>query len=141
MTEKVSLRVKAQRFGGKLSAMVLPNLGAFMGWGILTALDIWMQNDMLKGFISPMLTYMLPLLIAVAAGKMVYGDKGAVIGAFATMGVVIGSDVTMLLGAMIIAPLAAWLLKKAETVINPHIPVGFELLIGNLTIAICGEIS
>lgn len=140
MTEKVSLRVKAQRFGGKLSAMVLPNLGAFMGWGILTALGIWMQNDMLKGFISPMLTYMLPLLIAVAAGKMVYGDKGAVIGAFATMGVVIGSDVTMLLGAMIIAPLAAWLLKKAETVINPHIPVGFELLIGNLTIAILGAI-
>lgn len=140
MAEKVSLRVKAQRFGGKLSAMVLPNLGAFMGWGILTALGIWMQNDMLKGFISPMLTYMLPLLIAVAAGKMVYGDKGAVIGAFATMGVVIGSDVTMLLGAMIIAPLAAWLLKKAETVINPHIPVGFELLIGNLTIAILGAI-
>lgn len=138
MSEKVSYRVKAQRFGGKLSAMVLPNLGAFMGWGILTALGIWLSNDMLKGFITPMLTYLLPILIGVAAGKMVYGDKGAVIGAFATMGVIVGSNVTMLLGAMIIAPLAAWLLKKTEAVINPHIPVGFELLVGNLTIAILG---
>ena len=138
MSEKVSYRVKAQRFGGKLSAMVLPNLGAFMGWGILTALGIWLSNDMLKGFIAPMLTYLLPILIGVAAGKMVYGDKGAVIGAFATVGVIVGSNVTMLLGAMIIAPLAAWLLKKAEAVINPHIPVGFELLVGNLTIAILG---
>ena len=138
MSEKVSYRVKAQRFGGKLSAMVLPNLGAFMGWGILTALGIWLSNDMLKGFIAPMLTYLLPILIGVAAGKMVNGDKGAVIGAFSTMGVIVGSNVTMLLGAMIIAPLAAWLLKKAEAVINPHIPVGFELLVGNLTIAILG---
>ena len=81
MSEKVSMRVKAQRFGGKLSAMVLPNLGAFMGWGILTALGIWLSNDMLKGFITPVLTYLLPLLIGVSGGKMVYGEKGAVIGA------------------------------------------------------------
>lgn len=140
MSNEVSWRVKAQRFGGKLSAMVLPNLGAFMGWGLLTALGIWLQNDMLKSFISPVLTYLLPVLIGVSAGKMVYGDKGAVIGAFTTMGVVIGSDVTMLLGAMIIAPLAAWILKKVDSVVDPHVPVGFELLVGNLTTAILGAI-
>lgn len=140
MSKEVSWRIKAQQFGGKLSAMVLPNLGAFMGWGILTALGIWMSNDMLKGFISPMLTYLLPMLIGVAGGKMVYGDKGAVIGAFSTMGVVIGSDITMLLGAMIIAPFAAWILKKVDAVIEPHIPIGFELLIGNLTTAILGAL-
>lgn len=140
MSEKVSMRVKAQRFGGKLSAMVLPNLGAFMGWGILTALGIWLSNDMLKGFITPVLTYLLPLLIGVSGGKMVYGEKGAVIGAFTTMGVIIGADISMLLGAMIVAPLSAWLLKKVDTVIEPYIPVGFELLIGNLTVAILGAI-
>ena len=140
MSNKVSWRIKAQQFGGKLSAMVLPNLGAFMGWGILTALGIWLSNDMLKGFISPMLTYMLPMLIGVAGGKLVYGDKGAVIGAFTTMGVIIGSDITMLLGAMMIAPFAAWVLKKADAVIEPHIPIGFELLIGNLTTAILGAV-
>ena len=140
MSEKVSMRVKAQRFGGKLSAMVLPNLGAFMGWGILTALGIWLSNDMLKGFITPVLTYLLPLLIGVSGGKMVYGEKGAVIGAFTTMGVIIGADISMLLGAMIVAPLSAWLLKKVDSVIEPYIPVGFELLIGNLTVAILGAI-
>ena len=75
MSNDVSLRVKAQRLGGKLSAMVLPNLGACMGWGILTALGIWLSNDMLKAFISPVLTYLLPLLIAISGGKMIYGEK------------------------------------------------------------------
>ena len=138
MSKDVSLRVKAQRFGGKLSAMVLPNLGAFMGWGILTALGIWLSNDMLKAFITPVLTYLLPLLIAISGGKMIYGEKGAVIGAFTTMGVIIGADISMLLGAMIIAPLSAWLLKKLDAVVEPFIPVGFELLIGNLTVAVLG---
>lgn len=141
MSKDVSLRVKAQRFGGKLSAMVLPNLGAFMGWGILTALGIWLSNDMLKAFITPVLTYLLPLLIAISGGKMIYGEKGAVIGAFTTMGVIIGADISMLLGAMIIAPLSAWLLKKLDAVVEPFIPVGFELLIGNLTVAVLGLLS
>lgn len=140
MSTNVSLRVKAQRFGGKLSAMVLPNLGAFMGWGILTALGIWLANDTLKSFIGPILTYLLPLLIATSAGKMVYGEKGAVIGAFTTMGVIIGAEISMLLGAMIVAPLAAWLLKKLDKMIEPYIPVGFELLIGNLSVAVLGVI-
>lgn len=140
MSNQVSWRVKAQRFGGKLSAMVVPNLGAFMGWGILTALAIWLGNDMLRGFIVPMLNYLLPVLIGVAAGKMIYGDKGAVIGAFCTMGVIIGSDITMLLGAMIIAPFAAWALKKVDAFIEPHTPVGFELLFGNLTVAVTGVV-
>lgn len=69
MSNNVSLRVKAQRLGGKLSAMVLPNLGAFMGWGILTALGIWLANDTLKGFVAPVLTYLLPVLIGVAGGR------------------------------------------------------------------------
>lgn len=140
MSKDTSLRVKAQRFGGKLSAMVLPNLGAFMGWGILTALGIWLSNDTLKSFITPVLTYLLPLLIAISAGRMVYGEKGAVIGAFTTMGVIIGADISMLLGAMIIAPISAWLLKKLDGIVEPYIPVGFELLIGNLTVAILGAI-
>ena len=140
MNNNVSLRVRAQRFGGKLSAMVLPNLGAFMGWGLLTALGIWLSNDMLKSFISPVLTYLLPILIGVSGGKLVYGEKGAVIGAFTTLGMIIGSEITMLLGAMIIGPLSAWVLKKVDKVIEPHIPVGFELLLGNLSLAIVGAI-
>lgn len=120
--------------------MVLPNLGAFMGWGILTALAIWLDNDTLRGFIGPILNYLLPVLIGYSGGKLVYGEKGGVIGAFATMGVVIGADISMLLGAMIISPAAAWLLKKVDGLIEPHTPVGFELLFGNLTVAILGAV-
>lgn len=138
MENKNSLRVKAQKMGGKLSAMVVPNLGAFMGWGILTALGIWLNSDLLYSFVSPVLTYLLPILIGVSAGKLVYGEKGSVVGAFTTMGVIIGSDIPMLLGAMIIAPVSAWALKKVDKWIEPHTPVGFELLIGNLTTAIVG---
>lgn len=133
-------RLQAQRFGGKLSAMVLPNLGAFMGWGIITALAIWLNNDMLRGFIAPVLNYLLPVLIGYSGGKLVYGEKGGIIGAFTTMGVIIGADISMLLGAMIIAPIAAWLLKKVDAVIEPHTPVGFELLFGNLTVAVLGAL-
>lgn len=140
MGNEVSLRVKAQRFGGKLSAMILPNLGAFMGWGIITAINAFAPNEMLTAFVSPTLTYLLPLLIAMSAGRMVYEEKGAIIAAFATMGVILGADITMLLGAMIMGPLAAWILKKVDKWIEPHIPIGFELLIGNLTVAIIGAL-
>ena len=101
MGNEVSLRVKAQRFGGKLSAMILPNLGAFMGWGIITAINAFAPNEILTAFVSPALTYLLPLLIAISAGRMIYEEKGAIIAAFATMGVILGADITMLLGAMI----------------------------------------
>lgn len=140
MQEKTSMRVKAQQFGGKLSSMILPNLGAFMGWGILTALGIHLNNEMFSSFIGPMLNYFLPIVIAYAGGQMVYKTKGAVVGSFATMGVILGADTTMLLGAMIMGPLTAYFLKKLDEAIEEKIPVGFELLIGNLTVAIIGVI-
>ena len=102
----MSLQVKIQKFGSKLSNMVIPNLGAFIAWGLLTAVGIAINNDMMRSFITPMLNYLLPLLIAFAGGKMVYEYRGGVIGTVATIGVIIGSDVTMFIGAMILVPLA-----------------------------------
>lgn len=134
----MSFKAKAQSFGSKLSNMVLPNLGAFMAWGIITALAIALGNEMLQSFIGPMLTYLLPLLIAVAGGKMVYGYRGSVIASVVTMGLIIGTDITMFIGAMIMGPLSAWILKKFDGLIEKKIPTGFELLINNLSSAIIG---
>ncbi|AEE92231.1 PTS system mannitol-specific EIICB component [Includes: Mannitol permease IIC component; Mannitol-specific phosphotransferase enzyme IIB component] [Tepidanaerobacter acetatoxydans Re1] len=134
----MSFRVKAQKFGNNLSGMVIPNLGAFMAWGILTAVGIAISNDMLKSFITPMLNYLLPLLIAIAGGKMVYGYRGSVIAAVATMGVIIGSDITMFIGAMIMGPLAAWFIKKFDQLIDGKVPLGFELLVNNFSVGIIG---
>lgn len=136
----MSLRVKAQQFGSKLSSMVIPNLGAFLAWGILTAIGIAIGSDLLKSFIVPMLNYMLPILIAAAAGKMVYGYRGSVVGVVATMGVIIGADVTMFIGAMIMGPISAWILKKFDGLINEKIPTGFELLVNNFSAGIIGAI-
>ncbi|MDW3190139.1 PTS mannose transporter subunit IIA, partial [Vibrio sp. Vb0932] len=42
------MRANVQAFGGHLTAMVLPNIGAFIAWGFITALFIptgWMPNE------------------------------------------------------------------------------------------------
>ena len=136
----MSVRVMIQKFGSKLSNMVIPNLGAFIAWGLLTAVGIAINNDMLRGFITPMLNYLLPLLIAFAGGKMVYDYRGGVIGTVATIGVIIGSSVTMFIGAMILGPLSAWILKKFDQVIDGKVPMGFELLVNNYSIGIIGAV-
>lgn len=135
-----SIRVQAQKVGSKLSGMVVPNLGAFMAWGMLTAIGIALNNDLLREFISPMLNYLLPLLIAFAGGRAVYGYRGGVIGTVATMGAIVGADITMFLGAMILGPFSAWVLKKFDEVIDGKIPTGFELLINNFSVGIIGAI-
>ena len=105
------MRDKIQNFGRALSAMVMPNIGAFIAWGLITALfipTVWFPNEHLAKLVSPMLTYMLPLLIGYTAGHNVAGVRGGVIGAIATAGVIVGTDVPMFIGAMIMGPLAAW---------------------------------
>lgn len=136
----MSMRVKVQKFGSKLSNMVIPNLGAFIAWGLLTAVGIALNNDMMRTFIGPMLNYLLPLLIAFAGGKMVYEYRGGVIATIATMGVILGASITMFIGAMILGPLAAWVLKKFDQLVDGKIPMGFELLVNNFSIGIIGSI-
>ncbi|MFV0295045.1 MAG: PTS transporter subunit EIIC, partial [Hyphomicrobiaceae bacterium] len=101
--------------------MIMPNIGAFIAWGLITALfipDGWLPNEALAELVGPMITYLLPLLIGYTGGRMVHGQRGAVIGAIATMGVVVGSSIPMFLGAMIMGPLASWLLKQSERAIE-----------------------
>lgn len=135
-----TIRVQAQKVGSRLSGMVIPNLGAFMAWGMLTALGIALNNDLLREFIVPMLNYLLPLLIAFAGGRAVYDYRGGVIGTVATIGAIIGSDITMFLGAMILGPLSAWILKKFDEMIDGKVPTGFELLVNNFSVGIIGAI-
>jgi PTS system mannitol-specific IIC component len=146
-------RVGVQRFGSFLSNMVLPNIAAFIAWGLITALFIptgWAPNAMLGGFedadgvtwpglVGPMITYLLPLLIAYTGGRMVYGVRGGVIGAIVTMGVIVGAAGTvMFLGAMICGPLAALILKTIERLWAGKVRAGFEMLVDNFSAGIIG---
>jgi PTS system mannitol-specific IIC component len=128
------MKENVQRFGRFLSGMVMPNISAFIAWGILTALVIptgWWPNEALATMVGPIITYLLPLLIAYTGGKIVHGTRGGVVGATATMGVIVGSGGVMFMGAMIMGPLGGWLMKKIDEAFEEKIPAGFEMLVNN----------
>lgn len=133
------MREAVQRFGRSLSAMVMPNIGAFIAWGLITAMFIpggWFPNEHLAKMVAPMLKYLLPTLIAFTAGKNVSGYRGGVAGAVAAMGVIIGTDTPMFLGAMIIGPLAGWCVKKFDNLVKGKVGAGFEMLVDNFSLGI-----
>jgi mannitol PTS system EIICBA or EIICB component len=141
--KKSDVRVRIQRFGSYLSGMIMPNIGAFIAWGIITALFIptgWLPNEDLAKLVGPMITYLLPLLIGYTGGKIVYDGRGGVVGATATMGVIVGSDIPMFLGAMIMGPLGGWLIKKTDKMIQPRVKQGFEMLVNNFSAGILAGI-
>lgn len=136
-------KVKVQKFGSFLAGMVMPNIGAFIAWGLITAFVIptgWTPNAYFAKLVSPMITYLLPLLIGYTGGKIVYGTRGAVVGAIATAGVVVGASVPMFLGAMIIGPVGGYLIKKFDELVEGKIPTGFEMLVNNFSAGILGAL-
>lgn len=158
---RTGVRVHVQKLGTSLSNMVMPNIGAFIAWGLITALFIeqgWLQAIFsgLKdpdgwvariggwgsydgaGIVGPMITYLLPVLIGYTGGRMIHGNRGAVVGAIATMGVVAGADVPMFMGAMIMGPLGGWAMKKADALWEGKIRPGFEMLVDNFSAGILG---
>jgi mannitol PTS system EIICBA or EIICB component len=139
--QKKSTRSKVQAFGGFLTGMVIPNMGAFIAWGFITALFIptgWVPNEYFSKLVGPMITYMLPLLLAYTGGKLVGGERGGVAGVIGTFGLIIGSSIPMFLGAMVMGPLSAYVIKKFDELVEDKIPVGFEMVINNFSLGIIG---
>lgn len=137
------MKEKVQVFGRFLSGMVMPNIGAFIAWGIITAFFIetgWAPNESFAQLVGPMSSVLLPLLIAYTGGNVVAGQRGGVIGAIATMGVIVGSDVPMFIGAMIVGPLSAWILKKFDKFMENKVKAGFEMLVNNFSLGIIGAL-
>ena len=149
---KSSLKVLVQKVGTALSSMVMPNIGAFIAWGLITALFIptgWMPNAKLAALVSPMIFFLLPLLISYSAGKNVHDERGGVVAAIATMGVIVGTvtitekglgGTPMFLGAMVMGPIAAHLMKKFDKAVQPKIKTGLEMLVNNFSAGILGFI-
>ncbi len=138
---KISLRIPLQSLGSKLSAMIMPIIGAFIAWGFITAIFIpagWFPNEQLAKLVAPMLRYLLPLLIAYTAGSNVAGRRGGIMGAIATIGVIEGSSVPMFLGAMVMGPLAGWVIRQFDAFTKNRVKPGFEMLINNFSIGILG---
>ncbi|GAB6717974.1 PTS mannitol-specific transporter subunit IIBC [Streptococcus uberis] len=141
MEQKSSLKVKVQKLGTALSNMVMPNIGAFIAWGVLTALFIptgWLPNAEFAKAVGPAITYLLPLLIGYTGGYVIHGQRGAVVGAIATFGAVAGSEVPMFIGAMAMGPLGGWAIKKFDQAFQEKIRPGFEMLVNNFSAGLIG---
>jgi mannitol PTS system EIICBA or EIICB component len=148
------VRARIQSLGGFLAGMVIPNIGAFIAWGLITAFFIptgWIPNEDLAQLVGPMIFFLLPILIGYTGGRVVHGQRGAVVGAIATAGVAIGGFVgtevggevvqtPMFLGAMIMGPLGGWAIKQFDRAVDGRIPTGFEMLVGNFSAGILGAI-
>lgn len=151
---------RVQRFGGFLSSMVIPNIGAFIAWGFITALFIppgWLEKTGLDwdwgaitgNTVGPMIKYLLPLLVAYTGGKLIHGHRGGVLGAVAVMGVIGGAsfelaegavigDPPQFLGAMVVGPLAGYVMREIDKWLEDKRPAGFEMLINNFSQGIAG---
>ncbi|MGC9461520.1 PTS mannitol transporter subunit IICBA [Vibrio genomosp. F10] len=136
-------KIKIQNFGRFLSNMVMPNIGAFIAWGFITALFIptgWLPNETLASMVGPMITYLLPLLIGYTGGKLVGGERGAVVGAITTMGVIVGTDIPMFMGAMMVGPMGGWAIKVFDQKVEGKVKSGFEMLVNNFSAGIIGMV-
>ncbi len=152
---------RVQRVGGFLSSMVIPNIGAFIAWGLITALFIptgwlaktsldWDWDTITGATVGPMIKYLLPALVAYTGGKLIHGHRGGVLGAVAVFGVIGGAsfelssgaagDPPQFLGAMLVGPLAGWLMKKIDEWLEDRTPAGFEMLFNNFSQGIAGVI-
>lgn len=144
------LRVGVQKFGTFLSGMVMPNIAAFIAWGLITAFFIptgWtpslgapVEDGGLNflALVGPMIVNLLPLLIANTGGRLVYGARGGVVASIATMGVIVGTTIPQFMGAMIVGPIAAWIMKKVDSIWEGKIKAGFEMLVDNFSAGIVG---
>jgi PTS system mannitol-specific IIC component len=170
-------RARVQRFGAFLAGMVMPNLGAFIAFGLITALFIptgWVnviagttENPLpvaaqISTLVGPLICILIPILIGYTGGKMVHGTRGAVVGAVATLGAMLAPVALQLtglalqaeeaaappasiaeigpniLGAFIIGPLTALLLKLWDNAIAGKVKGGFEMLVDNFSAGIIG---
>lgn len=141
--ERKSARDRVQAFGRFLSSMIMPNIGAFIAWGLLTALFIptgYFPNATLATMVDPMIKYLLPLLIAYTGGKVVADHRGGVLGAIAAMGVIVGAEIPMFIGAMIMGPLGGYVIKQFDKLIEGKVKSGFEMLVNNFSAGIIGMI-
>jgi PTS system mannitol-specific IIC component len=137
------VKERIQRYGGYLAAMVLPNIGAILAWGLITAFVIptgWTPNKQLEALVGPMVRFLIPILIAYTGGKLVHGHRGGVVGAVAVAGIAIGSESPMFLGAMIVGPLGGFLIKTYDDLTEERVPSGFEMLSNTFSAGILGAI-
>ena len=137
------IKSKFQRVVKFLGSMIMANIGVFISWGLITLLVIpegFFHNEALGSLADSMVKYLFPLIISIKGGNMVSGYRGGIIAAVATMGLIVGTDTVMIIGAMIVGPLSAYIIKTFDKVMENRIPAGFEMLVNNFSIGTIGMV-
>lgn len=137
----ILIKLKIQNFGRFLSNMIMPNISIFIAWGIMTALFMplgWLPNKTLEQLISPIIFYLLPILIGYTGGGLIAGLRGSLVGSITTIGLIASTDIPMLLGGMIAGPLGGCTIKYFDKKIENKIKNGFEMLVNNFSLATFG---
>lgn len=137
------IRSNVQKIGSFISSMIIPNIGAFIAWGFIEAIFSptgWFPNERISTLIDPLKNYLLPLLVGYTGGKVTGGARGGIVAAIATIGVICGANIPMILGAIIIGPVSGYLIKKLDIKLKDKIPYGFEMLVNNFSLAFMGII-
>ena len=141
--KKVVIKEKVQSFGNFISSMIIPNIGAFIAWGFITAIFTptgWFPNEKITLLVEPLTQYLLPLLVGITGGKVTGGPRGGVVAEISTIGVIASTSIPMVLGAMVMGPLSGYIIKKFDKIIKDKVPAGFEMLVNNFSLAIIGMI-
>jgi PTS system mannitol-specific IIC component len=135
------IQARMQRVGGFMAGMVVPNIGACIAWGLITAMFVpagWRPNSHLAKLVDPMILNLLPLLIGYTGGRLVHGPRGGLVGAVGTMGMIAGSGVPMFIGAMAMGPFGGWLLRQFDERYGRRVPMAFQMLANNFSAGILG---
>ena len=134
---------RLQKIGRFLSRMMMPNISAFIAWGIITTLfskEGWLPNPIFEPLIGTLMFYALPSLVAYAGGKTIYNSRGGIIAVISTMGIIAATDSPMFVGAMLMGPFSAWCLKRADAFLKEHTLIGFEMLTMNFSAGFMGSL-
>lgn len=132
-----------RKAGHHLNEMIMPNLSLFIAWGILSLVMKGVSGDLhatLEKVCHWMIQLLLPILISYSGGKSVGGQKGAVAGAIASLGLIARSDAPQIVGAMIIGPLAGILYEQFVSRFHAKFRAGYEMLVSNLLVGLIGSV-
>lgn len=138
-----SFKAGAQKFGGFMAGMIIPNIGAILAWGLITMFVIptgWAPNETLVQMVDPMIKWLIPILVGFTGGRLVHGIRGGVVGAIATYGIIVGSSIPMILGGMMMGPLGGWVIKSFDKLVEGKIRTGFEMLVDTFSAGILGAL-
>lgn len=126
-------------FGNLLSDMVVPNLGAFIAWGLMSAMfsrSGWFPNPALNQVSLHIGHYLLPLALAYSGGRMTGGQRGGLVAIIATIGLITAMHESALFGAMIIGPTSGWITRVSDGFFRLKTRQGFELIVNNFSAAL-----